>query len=557
MTDSLQETPARHDATFDVAVLGGGAAGLGGALALARSRRSVLVFDAGEPRNSVAGHVHNYLTRDGTPPAALYAAGRADVEGYGGTVITAQVTELARDDDGNFRVTYDEGDARATVRARRLLAATGSRDALPDIRGLADLWGSGVLHCPYCHGWEVRDQRIGILATGPMAAHQALLFRQLSEYVTVIVHDASPFDDAQAEQLAALGIPLVDGPVTAVESGPAGLTGARLADGTVVALDALVVAPVTHARAGILRPLGLRPQDFLVGHTVMGTVIGADRTGKTDVPGVWAAGNITDPSAQVIASAAAGLQAGAMINADLAAADAEAALYEHRYGRRAWDDRYRGRDGHRHGARRVGAQDDDVPENSAHVQSHGRMWSGRPNAVVVDELSDLQPGSAFDAGAGEGGDALWLAEHGWKVTAADLSPVALERAEDSAAQLGVTVDWRRLDLTRDPVPGSYDLVAASYLHLPADRRTRLFFRLAAAVAPGGTLLIVGHHPSDADSGVHRPDLADISWTAEDLAASLPSGWVVDTCATRSRTEHGADGKECTVHDAVLRAHREE
>ncbi|WP_182358699.1 bifunctional NAD(P)/FAD-dependent oxidoreductase/class I SAM-dependent methyltransferase [Tomitella gaofuii] len=547
MTDSLQETPARRDATYDVVVLGGGAAGLSGALALARSRRSVLVLDAGEPRNTAAGHVHNYLTREGTPPAALYAAGRADVEGYGGTILTAQVTDLARNDDGNFLVTYDDGDAHATVRARRLLAATGSRDALPDIPGLAEHWGSGVLHCPYCHGWEVRDQRIAVLATGPMAAHQALLFRQLSEHVTVVLHGAPPFDDAQSEQFAALGIPVVDGPVSAVESGPSGLTGIRLADGSVVALDALVVAPVTHARAGILRPLGLQPQDFLAGDTLMGTVVAADPTGKTDAPGVWAAGNITDPSAQVIASAAAGLKAGAMINADLAAADADDALYEHRYGRRAWDDRYRGGDGaHHHHTR----------DDGADGHAHGRMWSGRPNAVVVDELADLKPGSAFDAGAGEGGDALWLAGRGWKVTAADLSAVALERAADAAAQREVSVDWRRVDLTRDPVPGSYDLVTASYLHLPTERRSRLFARLAAAVAPGGTLLIVGHHPSDADSGVHRPDLADIGWTAEDLAQSLPSGWVVDTCATRARTEHGADGDECTVHDAVLRAHRE-
>src|SRR5699024_7660585 len=140
---------------------------LSGALALARSRRSVLVLDGGAPRNAPAGRIHNFLTRDGTPPAEFAAAGRADVEGYGGRVVDASVTGLARD-GGAFRVTYDAGGAARTVTARRLLAATGSRDELPDIPGLAERWGSDVLHCPYCHGWEVRDRRIGVLATGPL-----------------------------------------------------------------------------------------------------------------------------------------------------------------------------------------------------------------------------------------------------------------------------------------------------------------------------------------------------------------------------------------------------
>ncbi|QDQ96115.1 bifunctional NAD(P)/FAD-dependent oxidoreductase/class I SAM-dependent methyltransferase [Tomitella fengzijianii] len=548
MTDTHDAEPTRNASsahtheTLDAVVIGGGAAGLSGALALARSRRSVLVLDAGEPRNAVAAHVHNFLTRDGTPPAALYAAGREDLEGYGGSVVTARVTDLSRDGE-DFLVTFDDGGTRTTVRARRLLAATGSHDELPDVPGLAEQWGSGVLHCPYCHGWEVRDQRIGVLATGPMAAHQALLFRQVSEHVTMIRHGAAPFGDAQSAQFAALGIPVVEGPVAAVESDSGALAGVQLADGSVLGLDALVVAPVTRARAGVLAPLGLEPRDFLAGDTLMGTVIDADPTGKTAVPGVYAAGNITDPSAQVIASASAGLMAGAAINADLAAADAADALYEYRYGQRAWDDRYSGSGGHEHGHSHAGHASD------------GRMWSGRPNAVVVDELSDLRPGSAFDAGAGEGGDALWLAERGWKVTAADLSTVALERGERTAAHRGLTVDWRHLDLTREAAPGSFDLVTASYLHIPADKRAALFSRLTAAVAPGGTLLIVGHHPSDADSGVRRPDLADIGWTAEDLAESLPDGWAVDTCVSRARTEHGPDGGECTVHDAVLRAHR--
>jgi thioredoxin reductase len=191
--------------TFDVVVIGGGAAGLSGALALARSRRSVLVLDDGEPRNATAGHVHNFLTRDGTPPAELYAAGRAEVTGYGGEVRAGRAASVVRDGDA-FVVTLDGGDA---VTARRLLVATGVVDELPDVAGLRERWGRDVLHCPYCHGWEVRDRAIAVLATTPMALHQALLFRQLSDDVTYLQHGGAPLGAEAAGQLAARGIPVV------------------------------------------------------------------------------------------------------------------------------------------------------------------------------------------------------------------------------------------------------------------------------------------------------------------------------------------------------------
>jgi thioredoxin reductase len=306
---------------YDVVVIGGGAAGLSGAVALARSRRSVLVVDAGEPRNGPAAHVHNFLTRDGTPPAEIYAAGRAEVTRYGGHVEAGKVTSLSRDGELFRAEVNDRG-----VTARRLLVATGLHDDLPDVPGLAERWGIDVLHCPYCHGWEVRDKRVGILATGPSALHQALLFRQLTAQVAVLRHTAGEFAATDAERLSALGVPVIDGLVAQVEATAGRLTGARLADGSRVALDALIVAPRFVANADLLAPFGLTPVEVSLGGQVLGTRIAADPVGATSVPGIYVAGNVADPQAQVITSAAAGLMAGAAINSDLAVEDAAHAV---------------------------------------------------------------------------------------------------------------------------------------------------------------------------------------------------------------------------------------
>jgi thioredoxin reductase len=199
------------------------------------------------------------------------------------------------------------------------------------VPGLAERWGIDVLHCPYCHGWEVRDKRVGILATGPGAVHQALLFRQLTSSVTVLRHTAPPFAGDQAEQLSALGIPVVDSLVTRVEASASRLTGVRLADGHRVVLDALIVAPKFVANADLLAPFGLTPVEVVVGGQVVATRMVADPSGATSVPGIYVAGNVADPQAQVIVSAAAGLMAGAAINADLIAADARQAVTTARY----------------------------------------------------------------------------------------------------------------------------------------------------------------------------------------------------------------------------------
>jgi thioredoxin reductase len=295
---------------YDVVVIGGGPAGLGGALLLARSRRSVLVVDAGDPRNVPAAHIHSFLTRDGTPPAEFLAAGRAEVRGYGGDVVDGTVVAATAVADG-FDVRLADGTG---VRARRLLVTTGLADELPDVPGIAQRWGRDVLHCPYCHGWEVRDQRVGILATGPAALHQAQLFRQLTDQVTVLTHTGPEPAGDDLDALTARDIAVVSGEVTSLVVAEDRLTGARLASGDVVALDAVVVAPRMVARAGLLRGLGLDVTDHPAG---VGQHIAADPTGRTTVPGVWVAGNVTDVMAQVLGAAAAGSMAGAAINGDL------------------------------------------------------------------------------------------------------------------------------------------------------------------------------------------------------------------------------------------------
>ncbi|NEK58327.1 NAD(P)/FAD-dependent oxidoreductase [Geodermatophilus sabuli] len=307
---------------YDVVVVGGGAAGLSGALALARARRSVLVVDAGDPRNAPAEQVHNYLGREGTPPAELYAVGRAEVTGYGAELLSGTVT-AAMPEDGGFAVSLADGD---TVRARRLLVTTGLTDVLPDVPGLAERWGRDVLHCPYCHGWEARDRAIGVLSTGPLAVHQALMWRQWSDDVTLFRHTGPEPTDEEREQLGARGVSVVDGEVVAVEATGDRLSGLRLADGTRIAREALAVATVMTARSAVLEKLGLEAVEQRMGEAVVGTAVPADATGATAVPGVWVAGNIADVSAQVIVAAAAGMRAGAMINADLIAEDTRRAV---------------------------------------------------------------------------------------------------------------------------------------------------------------------------------------------------------------------------------------
>ncbi|MGW5877388.1 NAD(P)/FAD-dependent oxidoreductase [Nocardiopsis terrae] len=308
--------------SFEVVVVGGGAAGLSGALMLARARRSVLVIDTAQPRNAPARGVHGYLGSEGTSPAELLARGRTEVESYGCVVEQGRVVALERTGDG-FTVEREDG---SVVAARRLLVTTGLVDELPDIPGLAEHWGTGVLHCPYCHGWEVRDEPVGVVASGPVAVHASLLWRQWTDRVTLFAHPGQSLAGPDREKLAARGITVVDTAVEAVEADGRGVSGVRTADGSVVPVHAVVVPTFMRSRSQLLVDLGLEVVEQKIGEHVMGTCVEAGPMGATAVPGVWVAGNVTSVTEQVIGSAAAGGRAGAAINADLVMAEAERAL---------------------------------------------------------------------------------------------------------------------------------------------------------------------------------------------------------------------------------------
>ena len=292
---------------YDVVVVGGGAAGLSAALVLGRARRSVAVVDAGSPRNAPAEHMQGFLSRDGLPPLELLSIGREEVARYGVEVLSDRVASVSP----GFYVRLASG---RELKARRLLFATGVVDELPAIPGLAEQWGRDVHVCPYCHGWEVRDQPIGVLAS----LHHALLLRQWSPDVTFFPHTTS-VSAQETAQLEARGVRIVPGTVSRVVLEESRVAGVELSSGEVVPRSAIFLAPsyVAPARS-LMEELGCVLDEAGFPRT--------DETGRTTAFGVWAAGNAANPMANVVASAAAASTAAAMINWDLVQEDTDRAL---------------------------------------------------------------------------------------------------------------------------------------------------------------------------------------------------------------------------------------
>ncbi|WP_328647690.1 NAD(P)/FAD-dependent oxidoreductase [Amycolatopsis sp. NBC_00348] len=301
-----------ENSSYDVVVVGGGAAGLNAALMLGRARRRVAVVDGGAPRNAPAAHMHGFLSRDGLPPDELLKIGREELAGYGVDLVDDDVTSL----EPGFTLRLAGG---RVLTARRVLYATGVHDDLPDLPGLRESWGTDAVTCPYCHGYEVRDRPLGVLGTEAASVEHALLVRQWSPDVVYFAHTAPPSEEDRT-RLDARGIRVVEGTVTAVRREDGELAGVELGS-RFVPRAALFIRTRTVPHDAHLRELGC---------AVENDVVKVDASGQTSVPGVWAAGNVVDARATVIIAAAQGAAAAGALNHDLVAEDVRMAIDSYR-----------------------------------------------------------------------------------------------------------------------------------------------------------------------------------------------------------------------------------
>lgn len=292
---------------YDVAIVGGSAAGLSAALTLGRFRRKVVIFDDQKPRNQPAEHAHNFFTRDGTPPSELLAIGRKQLEPY--TTVTLQTTRIAHieSDGAGFRLESADG---ATHHAKRILLATGVRDQHLPIAGLEQFWGKSVYHCPYCHGWEVRDQPVVIIGSGEGIVHLATLLAPLAATLTGCVYGDPTLSSEQRADLAQLGVTIHTDGIVAIEGEGQQVHGVRLQSGELVSCEA-VFAVGTEGQASQLSA------ELNCDHDENGFVA-IDELGRTSIPNVYAAGDMTTRFQQIIVAAASGMAAAAGINTDIA-----------------------------------------------------------------------------------------------------------------------------------------------------------------------------------------------------------------------------------------------
>jgi thioredoxin reductase len=300
--------------TWDCVVVGCGPAGLNAALVLGRARRRVLVLDSAQPRNYATHEMHGVLGHDGLDPAALRARGRAELASYGVEVTTATV-HSADTIGGGVRVLSTRG---ADV-ARTVLLATGMLDEVPDIAGFADVWGTSAHTCPYCDGFEHRDERLAVLAAGERGEHLAIVLRQWSNDVVLLSNGPHDLAADQLARVTALGIPIIQTPVAALNSdGDGRLRRVRLDDGEVLERDALFFYVGWQLRTDLARTLGceLRTDGSIAVETSQATTV--DR--------IYAAGNCADPRALVPAAAGSGVTAAVTINARLSFEDADQAV---------------------------------------------------------------------------------------------------------------------------------------------------------------------------------------------------------------------------------------
>lgn len=291
---------------FDVIIVGGSYAGLSAALALGRSLKNVLVLDSEKPCNAPTPHSHNFLTQDGRTPKEISTLARQQVAAYDTVQFLTDPATGATAAGGRFTVTTLSG---AQFEGRKLIFATGIKDQLPNIKGLAECWGKSVIHCPYCHGYEYRSQKTGILANGAMAVHLAKLVRNLTPELVLLTNGAPQFTAAESGQLQHHAIPVIETGIREIEHSRGQLQRVVFNDGSTLPLDALYarVPFVQHSDLPAALGCALTEQGY----------IQADAFQKTTVPGVFACGDAVSPMRSVASAVATGNLAGAMANNDL------------------------------------------------------------------------------------------------------------------------------------------------------------------------------------------------------------------------------------------------
>lgn len=504
-----------HTHRYDVIIAGGGPAGLSAALMLTRARRSVLIIDAGQPRNRFADHMHGVLGHEGLPPANLAARGREEVTSYGGEFLNATISTVDTGHHG-LTITTDDG---TTYTASAFILATGISDALPEIPGLAKRWGSTVLHCPYCHGYEVADKRLGFLPTLPMTLHMAELLRQWSPDVTVFTGALGELPPETEHRLRSRGLKLEPRAIREIT----GHADAVLVDDHQIPLDALFTISTPRPNDELLAHLDLEREE-----TPFGSFLTVDGMNKTSHERIWAVGNVVTPSANVPQSMGAGSFTGAAVNAALVTAEFDTAS---RTPVQFWEDHYA-----------VAPQ----------------VWSGKVNNVLAEIAPTLTPGRtptqaparALDLGCGEGADVNWLAQQGWQALGIDISPTAIARAVQHAVP---GAEFRVADLTDLP-EGEFDLISASFFHSPVElERTRILNAALDRVASGGHLLITSHvaPPAWAENkrAHHHENLLSPEQELEQL--NLTDDWEVILAEVRTREITAPDGSPSTLDDGIV------
>lgn len=291
---------------YDVIIIGGSYAGLSAAMALGRSLRSVLIIDSGKPCNRQTPHSHNFITQDGEKPDVIAAKAKEQVLKYNTVSFVSDLAVSGEKVEGGFTITTQSGD---TYEARKLICATGIKDNLPDIPGFAACWGTTIVHCPYCHGYELKDKKTGILANGERAFHLAGLVHNLTKDLAVLTAGKAALTSEQMAKLDQHQINIIETAITEIIHNGAQIEAVVFSDGSRLRLEALYAAVPFTQHSDIPASLGCE----LTEHGY----IKVDAFQKSTVPGVYACGDNAAMMRSVANAVYSGNVTGAMVNKDL------------------------------------------------------------------------------------------------------------------------------------------------------------------------------------------------------------------------------------------------